>query len=677
MPLTQFICPDNGKISIQECLAEGGCRLHSRCASRSYLRFVSQERLWTGRPSTTQLIQGTMCAFLKLTKEYAISPDQRAFMIHGTKGHNALEGAEDEFSLLEERFDDDSTEITGIADFIEVENGVSILGDYKTSGSFKVAKALGFFIDEEDTGEIYKTGKRKGEPKMRKILRRLPEKEDRWEWELQLNKYRLEIERRGFKIDNLKIQCCVRDGNTFIARSRGVFRNIYYFDISILDDTYVKDYFYKKHQDLLKALKQGYWELPCSSEETWEGLKCASYCEVAEHCSLGKYLKKDKEADEMAIKNLSEIVRLPRAGKIRLGVKKKNAQGKEYPSEVDYFILDPETPTESERKRIIDAFHSLYGEQPKEIKIMIPLNDRDVIFSQFYKRYGSSTLLKCKGDGVEAVCSAEEYAQGLEVLGKTDLGLPKVACLGKECPYQKKRECSRVGTLQVLLPELPGAGVWQITTGSYGSIININSCLEYVKVVAGRFNMIPLLLQRRETEMMHEGKKTKHYTLHIDMGFALADIQRLARVDSTKIMLELPEPDISQEDIYFQENKVIDPPPEIKKDDESVEDIVSDLLKSSPLAAPPPPPAAQKTSPPPSPQSPLPRDAGKEVKEMSAAQRKEMNAVFAQAKKALGEENYNNIIYVYGYNDIAEIKTVSEGNKVLLTMKQAMPKKET
>ena len=44
MPLTEFICPDTQKISIADCLKEGGCRMGSRCASRSYLKLVSQER---------------------------------------------------------------------------------------------------------------------------------------------------------------------------------------------------------------------------------------------------------------------------------------------------------------------------------------------------------------------------------------------------------------------------------------------------------------------------------------------------------------------------------------------------------------------------------------------------------------------------------------------------------
>ena len=52
---------------------------------------------------------------------------------------------------------------------------------------------------------------------------------ERWEWEFQLNNYRMKFEQAGFDVDQMKVMCIVRDGNTHIARSRGVFRNIYFF----------------------------------------------------------------------------------------------------------------------------------------------------------------------------------------------------------------------------------------------------------------------------------------------------------------------------------------------------------------------------------------------------------------------------------------------------------------
>ncbi len=555
MPLKNFICTDGIEIDYHKCLEEGGCRMKARCATRSYLRLVSNERVWTGKPSTTQLIQGTKAAFLKLTKDYSISPDGRAFMALGTGSHTKLQGSDDEYSILEEKLEDFET---GILDVFEKEHNKSILADYKTSGSYKVAKALGFYVVKKGTGVKYKTGKRKGEERTESILMRDDKHIDRFDWDMQLNKYRIALEKQGFPVDEMRVQCIVRDGGCYLARSRGVFRNIYYFPIQRIPDAEVLAYFKRKREALALALKQGYWKEPCIARENWDGIKCARYCEVADYCPYGKYLKREKEKEDMPIKNLSEIRRLPRMGKIRLGIKKVSSKGVEYPAEIDYFKIDPGTPAKEENEKIAREFHKLYGEKPKQINIMFPTSNPEEIFPQYYKRYGQSTSLQCKGDGIEATCSAEEFAEGLDEVRKSDLGLPVVKCLGRECSYYKNKKCSESATLQILLPELPGAGVWQITTGSFYSITNINSCLEFIKSVAGRFHMIPLKLERRPQETQFEGQKRTHYILHIDMSFKLKDLQQYANIDSSKVLLGLPAIEETREDVVFQDTPDIE-----------------------------------------------------------------------------------------------------------------------
>lgn len=246
------------------------------------------------------------------------------------------------------------------------------------------------------------------------------------------------------------------------------------------------------------------------------------------------------------IKDISNIRRLPRLGCIRLGIKQKTKSGKEYPKEVDYFILDPETPSQAENQKLIQEFHGLYGDRPKAIKIMFPLADPEKYFPQNYKRYGSTSSLKCIGDGESAICTKSEFSKGLKVLGKTETGLTKVECHGKACIYAKK-ECSAVGVLRVLLPELQGAGVWQITTGSFHSIVNLNSCIDYIAAVCGRAHMIPLMLERRPQETTYEGKKATHYILHVNMDFKLAEIQKIAQTPASQILLDLPSIDTVEE----------------------------------------------------------------------------------------------------------------------------------
>lgn len=212
----------------------------------------------------------------------------------------------------------------------------------------------------------------------------------------------------------------------------------------------------------------------------------------------------------MSIIGLSEKLRLPRKGKIRLGEKKLSKKGKEYPSTLDYFAV-PEEVTE------------VYGEKPRKLDIMFPMEDRDDFFPQWYKRYGHSKGLICKGDGK----TATELPQGTGLVkdGKpvdekgdpvdlNDLQMKEIDCEGKECSYYQERECKQVGNLQIILPKVKGLGIYQIDTSSYNSIVNINSGIKLIRgmlerVGINRISWIPLCLEvkMQEAHPVVKGKR--------------------------------------------------------------------------------------------------------------------------------------------------------------------------
>jgi hypothetical protein len=232
----------------------------------------------------------------------------------------------------------------------------------------------------------------------------------------------------------------------------------------------------------------------------------------------------------MPIKNLSDARRLPRLGTIALGVKKTNSAGKEYPTEVDYFVVS-------------DKVKAVFGDKPKELRIMFPVSQPEVFFQQWYKCYGSSAL-KCKGDGERADTWDEENG-----------GLKNIPC---PCPKLEAGECKPIGTLQFLIPEVDGAGVWQITTSSKNSIIDINSSIDFIRAIAGRIHMIPLVLKREERNMTRtEGgkqKKSTHYTMKIDVaaGFTLKQLQAAAQVQASTVLL--PPADESKDELLYPAN---------------------------------------------------------------------------------------------------------------------------
>lgn len=281
MPAKYFLCPDNEETEIKKCLEEG-CRISAslpggRCLSVRTLRLIADQRQWNGVPSTTQLLKGTREAYLELTTDYAINPQDAIFRIIGTKAHGVLDQYTGYGELAEERLFDEFSS----GQFDLYDNGVLI--DTKTSGSYKVMKALGYHQIEVPTGEVYKTGAKKGQIKTRKEWAEGGRK-DRLDWAIQLNDYRMKLEALGFPVHTMAIECLIRDGNTWMAQSRGVNCNGILIQINRISDHWIRKYMMAKAKALHKALETGEVPPKCSYRETWGGRKCEKYCNVRETC---------------------------------------------------------------------------------------------------------------------------------------------------------------------------------------------------------------------------------------------------------------------------------------------------------------------------------------------------------------------------------------------------------
>lgn len=182
----------------------------------------------------------------------------------------------------------------------------------------------------------------------------------------------------------------------------------------------------------------------------------------------------------MPIKNLSDKRRLPRLGKIHLGVKVTNGHGEEYPKATDYFVCPPEVK-------------AVFGEKPKTLRIMIPVEDEEVWASQYYRCYSRSRGLVCKGDGETALRMVDVKSGKLAGRNSKQIELQETVCYGRTCSNYEK-QCREIMNLQFLLGEVSGLGIWQIDTSSVNSIQNINSAADMIKRICGRISMIPLLL---------------------------------------------------------------------------------------------------------------------------------------------------------------------------------------
>lgn len=310
MPLKYFVCPDGEWVTTKQCTSSGGCRLKKRCLTQATLLFMAEQREWTGIPSVTQLLKGTKEMFLLITQDYAEDPDAIAFRLDGTSMHGDLEQNPVEGATIEERFVT-SHGITGAPDILETEDGWHILTDYKKSGSFKVSKALGMEeVIEESKTEVYKQGtwltinglkvkREKGESKIIKSYKPNFLKRECFDWDMQVNYYRIGLEEKGKRIDEMRIQALVRDGGTASAQRYGLYKRFYLIPVPHLDNEKVIEYFLRKREQLMQALEQGYWESACTPDETWNGRKCDKFCSVKTMCEFSPhYGKKIEEIND-------------------------------------------------------------------------------------------------------------------------------------------------------------------------------------------------------------------------------------------------------------------------------------------------------------------------------------------------------------------------------------------
>ena len=289
MPATHYICPNGATIPIAECLKQ--CTNSQRCMFLPTLKAVadSLERN-LDKPSVTELLSGTREIYLKKTTNYAIDPQKQLYALHGSAVHTINENHIDGNMLSEERFFDEIT--SGKLDLYGqiVNDDIAVLGDIKITNSYKLMKALGIYKEDVPTGEIYKTGTKQGQPKTRKQFR-YDGVRNFMDWALQINYYRILLEKHGLKVNTMLIQALCRDVNTRIAAERGITKPVYLISINKISDKWINRYMRYKAKALQQAFETNTLPLPCRPKETWNGRKCLEYCVVADNCTHAKWLK--------------------------------------------------------------------------------------------------------------------------------------------------------------------------------------------------------------------------------------------------------------------------------------------------------------------------------------------------------------------------------------------------
>lgn len=296
MPAKYFQCLDGGVMEIKDCLKE--CRIKQRCLFLPTLRAIAEslDRNIEGF-TVTELISGTREIYLKKTKDYSVDPMKRLYAVQGTAAHVMHQDKATGDMFGEERIY--GSHCSGQVDLYGaiLDGDSATLGDYKVTSSYKLMKALGKYKVDVPTGEFYKSGPRKGQEKtvkewgdggVRHIL----------DWAIQLNTYRMLLEKEGMPVNRMIIQAFCRDQGLMTAKTRSIEQPAYFIEINKISDRWLNRYIGGKANKLKKALEEHKMPSHCNARANWHDRKCLEYCEVSSFCPYAQNLK--KPTDEVA-----------------------------------------------------------------------------------------------------------------------------------------------------------------------------------------------------------------------------------------------------------------------------------------------------------------------------------------------------------------------------------------
>ncbi len=248
----------------------------------------------------------------------------------------------------------------------------------------------------------------------------------------------------------------------------------------------------------------------------------------------------------MPIEDTSHVMRLPRLGKIRLGIKvetglhRHDGSAKEYPKATDYFVCPPEV-------------QAVFGDQPKELEIMFPVEDPLVFAQQWLRCYSQTQGLICIGNGLTCSMKVDLITGTLANRDTAEWEWREGhTCDQAECPEFQSKRCRRVLNLQFLLPQVKGLGVWQIDSTSRNSMININSMILVIRSLCdGRISMIPLTLCLGPAKVTPPGQKTKMVNvMYIKQDIELQTILDAARRSPLKALMPAPDTVEPPDDLF-------------------------------------------------------------------------------------------------------------------------------
>lgn len=217
--------------------------------------------------------------------------------------------------------------------------------------------------------------------------------------------------------------------------------------------------------------------------------------------------------------------RLREVGRIRIGETVPTSNGKTRPAKLDHFRLT------SRDQQIIEAAAQQYGGtvrpwtapdgQQWEVKttvdqmpVVVPPSE--MAFSQYFEQWSAG--------GCKVRCDGEwDY-------------LADKAC---HCDPEK-RACAFHTRLSVMLPDLPGVGLWRLDTSGYYAATELAGVVDLCMAAAQRGQYLPARLRLEQRRVLRDGKTNKFAVPVLDVDVHPLSLTGQRMVGPSDAVGELP-----------------------------------------------------------------------------------------------------------------------------------------
>lgn len=246
----------------------------------------------------------------------------------------------------------------------------------------------------------------------------------------------------------------------------------------------------------------------------------------------------------MALKDIQR--RGQQIGRIRIGQQVPTENGKMRPAKLDTFRFTTQS------RHTADAIAKLFGGTVQDwngqfevitdrnaIGVTVP--PRDQVVSQWYEMWNKGGCVRRCDSEVEKLsgkpCLCPHADDPTDPVQVEDAAQERARLAAMKTP----QACKPVTRISLMIPDLPGLGVFRIDTGSYYAAVEIGDAAELLQIARDRGVMLPAVL-RIEQRQRVAGGQTKKYP--VPVLEVLASFREIASgaLEAGGITAQLPPP---------------------------------------------------------------------------------------------------------------------------------------